>query len=194
MNAGQRHFILEPVSRPSELGLFKDGCLGRIGQEATRSCFGWTAAALPVRRRTCFPSNHPKRQRPPPSSDQSAVDRERYSPLHNSVAQARGPSKGWAVRAAFIDVLFEFKASQCLVTRTTGQRWPSPSSHHLARPERHLEACSRGSTGSIRSVGDLISLTLLKMSPERQPPHPVTDRLFQLYDVLVDVTRKPAPT
>ena len=32
------------------------------------------------------------------------------------------------------------------------------------------------------------------MSPERQPPHPVTDRLFQLYDVLVDVTRKPAPT
>jgi hypothetical protein len=31
------------------------------------------------------------------------------------------------------------------------------------------------------------------MSPERQPSHLVTDRFFQLYDVLVDVARKPAP-
>jgi hypothetical protein len=32
------------------------------------------------------------------------------------------------------------------------------------------------------------------MFPERQPFHPVTDGLFQLYDLLVEVTRKPAPT
>jgi hypothetical protein len=38
------------------------------------------------------------------------------------------------------------------------------------------------------------SANVQECPPERPPPHPVTDRLFQLYDVLVDVTRKPAPT